>query len=92
MFDKILNDFKEVDLDEMRFEGFLEKRANEIKKCVENVKNGSGWYDIKTCPICNSEKREIFLNRFDRPLSWRLNRPAKRRPTPPVCRSLGARQ
>ncbi|MAV63569.1 MAG: hypothetical protein CMG00_00085 [Candidatus Marinimicrobia bacterium] len=65
MFNKILNDFKEVDLDEMRFEGFLEKRANEIKKCVENVKNGSGWYDIKTCPICNSEKREIFLNRFD---------------------------
>jgi len=65
MYKKILSDFKDINLDEMRFEGFLEKRAIEIKKCVENVKNGSGWYDQKNCPICNSLNHDVFVSRFD---------------------------
>ncbi len=65
MFTKLLEDFISINLDEMRFPGFLAKRAKEIKICVENVSKGEGWKKVESCPICDSTDNKILFNRFN---------------------------
>lgn len=64
MFEKALREYKHIDLDEMRFPGFLEKRAVEIKKCVANVAKGKGWKEQPHCPVCKGTKRHVALSRY----------------------------
>ena len=64
MFNEVSKKFKSINLDEMRFPGFLEKRANEIKQCVDNVVNGKGLKEIHECPICNCKERKVLFRRF----------------------------
>ncbi len=64
MFERVVKEYKSIDLDEMRFEGFLEKRAAEIKECVENVAKGKGWKDKKECPVCASRERQTIMSRY----------------------------
>ena len=64
MFERVVKEYKSIDLDEMRFEGFLEKRAAEIKECVENVAKGKGWKDKKECPVCARRERQTIMSRY----------------------------
>ena len=48
----------------MRPDGFTTRREREIRKCVENVRAGSGTRRIQFCPICSSKDRELRFSRF----------------------------
>jgi SAM-dependent methyltransferase len=50
--------FKEMNLDTMRYPGFLEKAIQIEKEGIENVENKNGWYHVDKCPLCNSMKRK----------------------------------
>lgn len=64
MLRTLLSDFKSLNLSEMRFPGFLDKRAGEIEICVNNVSKGKGWYNVEKCPLCGSTNREVIFKRF----------------------------
>lgn len=65
MLKNVLKDFIPMDLDQMRFSGFLQKRAREIEICVQNVAQGKGWRDITQCPVCSSTERKVVFRRFE---------------------------
>lgn len=65
MLSKTPKNFIPINLDEMRFQGFLQKRAHEIEQCVKSVARGKGWRDIPHCPLCNNEKRKVVFRRFE---------------------------
>jgi len=49
----------------MRFPGFDEKREREIRRCVENVRDGHGTRKIERCPFCGSVERDVVFSRFE---------------------------
>jgi len=64
MLKELLKEFKSIDVDQMRLPGFLQKREDEIKVCVDNVTNGKGLKNIDKCPLCGETKREFIFARF----------------------------
>lgn len=65
MLEEAIKSFIPIDLDSMRFPGFLAKREREMKQCVDKVSSGKGWRPIEDCPVCGSQEREEFTRRFD---------------------------
>ena len=65
MLSKILKSYRNINLSEMRPDGFTTRREREIHKCVENVRAGSGTRLIRLCPICGSKDSEVLFSRFD---------------------------
>ncbi len=64
MLSVALKNFIPVDLEEMRYPGFLEKQAKEIKECVDSIAKGKGWKEITKCPLCSCKERKIIFDRF----------------------------
>jgi SAM-dependent methyltransferase len=65
MFNEVSKKFKSINLDEMRFPGFMKKRTLDIERCVENVNRGHGWREISNCPLCEHNERQVIFNRCD---------------------------
>jgi 2-polyprenyl-3-methyl-5-hydroxy-6-metoxy-1,4-benzoquinol methylase len=53
-YQKLLSEFKTVDLDDMRKPGFLETLHKSSLRAYEKVSQNSGFKDRSKCPICNS--------------------------------------
>jgi len=64
MLKRVTDNFIPIDLDQMRLPGFLEKRAKEIAKCIDNVAKGKGWKNMPACPLCSNIKRKTLFSRY----------------------------
>ena len=66
MFKELLSDFKSLDIDELRYPGFVKKMDDEDKISYENVKKGKGWHEPnEDCPLCGCAKRVKIFGIFD---------------------------
>lgn len=64
MLNKLIHDFLPINLREMRYPGFDKKRAQEIARCVDNVRKGKGTRKVEWCPLCGSPESNIVFSRF----------------------------
>lgn len=62
---RYIKEYFPINLQEMRFPGFDKKREQEIRRCVENVRNGKGTRNIECCPFCGSLERAVVFSRFE---------------------------
>ena len=63
-YQKSLSMFKEMNLDTMRYPGFLEKAIQIEKEGIENVENKNGWYHVDICPLCRGRRQEIEFTKL----------------------------
>jgi 2-polyprenyl-3-methyl-5-hydroxy-6-metoxy-1,4-benzoquinol methylase len=53
-----------IDLNIMRPVGFHKNINLNIKKGISRVDKGSGWKKVSRCPVCNGNKKKLFLVKF----------------------------
>jgi len=57
----------------MRPKGFHASIEKNLKKCINRVKENSGWEKRNFCPICKSKKFFLWLKKFNIPIYFCLN-------------------
>lgn len=58
------NNFKSIDLREMRPKGFLERITKAMRGRHREIFLKNSWMEIKYCPVCNSRKRMVEFRKF----------------------------
>ena len=65
MYSKTLENFKKIDIDILRPQGFLQKETEWNRKSYQSVVDGSGFKENRICPICKSKNYSIEFTKFD---------------------------
>jgi len=58
------NNFKSIDLKEIRPKGFLTRITKAIQERHRNFFKKNSWIEVKYCPVCNSGKRKAEFRKF----------------------------
>jgi len=68
MLSKILKEHIPIDVAKMRAGNFMQSQIDNEKKKLDKIKAGSGWQDIKACPLCHRTESTFVLEKHGCPL------------------------
>ncbi|MFQ5713598.1 MAG: class I SAM-dependent methyltransferase [Candidatus Scalinduaceae bacterium] len=64
MYLKLVSDFRDIDLIELRPPGFQKNIKAKTAQHVEMVRKKHGWRNVSSCPVCKTREREPELTSF----------------------------
>lgn len=64
MYSTTLKNFRDIDVHIMRPRGFLERETEWARESYQKVVDGSGFTDVKNCPVCKGEIRSVLFSKF----------------------------